>query len=303
MDVNLTSISNLPQNSYNFINNFGSNPLVLLVLIGVIILYYIFFAFLGHSNSGEDVSLINKNNTNIVIIEALLWGLFIVLILLNGITYFFNVDIGASMKNIFSQTPEISVSVDNSIGDMGSNSTNINNNNDISNNDISNNGIGNNLTLSGEQVFNIPGNNYTYEDAKALCKAYDAKLASYHEIYDAYKKGANWCNYGWSKDQMAFFPTQKHVWKKLQKIKGHEHDCGRIGINGGYIANPNVRFGVNCYGNKPAITSKESKLMNNQTLYPKSLEDYEIDKKASEYKKNLKNILVSPFNNNNWSKI
>ena len=87
---------------------------------------------------------------------------------------------------------------------------------------------------------------------------------------------------------MAFFPTNKAVWEKLQKIKGHEHDCGRIGINGGYIANPDVRFGVNCFGSKPKITSKESKLMNNQTLYPKSLEDYRLDKKADYYKKNIK---------------
>jgi hypothetical protein len=31
---------------------------------------------------------------------------------------------------------------------------------------------------------------------------------------------------------MALFPTQKETWDKLQKIKGHEHDCGRPGING-----------------------------------------------------------------------
>ena len=56
---------------------------------------------------------------------------------------------------------------------------------------------------------------------------------------------------------MAFYPTQKSTWNKLQKIKGHEHDCGRPGINGGYIDNPNVRFGVNCFGSKPAISAEE----------------------------------------------
>ena len=40
------------------------------------------------------------------------------------------------------------------------------------------------------------------------------------------------------KDQMALYPTQKKTYNKLQTIKGHEHDCGRPGINGGYIANP-----------------------------------------------------------------
>jgi hypothetical protein len=40
------------------------------------------------------------------------------------------------------------------------------------------------------EVFNIPGNEYTYEQGKALCKAYGAKLASYTQIEDAYKGGA-----------------------------------------------------------------------------------------------------------------
>jgi hypothetical protein len=43
---------------------------------------------------------------------------------------------------------------------------------------------------------------------------------------------------------MAFYPTQKTTWDKLQKIKGHKHDCGGPGINGGFIQNPRVRFGV-----------------------------------------------------------
>ena len=38
---------------------------------------------------------------------------------------------------------------------------------------------------------------------------------------------------------MALFPTQYEHWEHLQKIKGHENDCGRPGVNGGYIDNPN----------------------------------------------------------------
>ena len=292
MDVNLTSLSNLPEESYNFINNFGTNPMVLIVLVVIMILYYIIFAFLGHNNlSGVTNSspIINNNNGNIVFIEALLWGLFIILILLNGLTYFFNIDIVASIRNLFTENPEISIKVDKVVGDIGDKK-------DKKDKHAL-------LTISGEEVFNIPENDYTYEDAQAICSAYDAKLATYEQLEKAYKNGASWCNYGWSANQMAFFPTNKAVWEKLQKIKGHEHDCGRIGINGGYIANPDVRFGVNCFGSKPKITSKESKLMNNQTLYPKSLEDYRLDKKADYYKKNIDNILVSPFNNSSWSKV
>ena len=63
-----------------------------------------------------------------------------------------------------------------------------------------------------------------------------------------------------------------------------------------------MRFGVNCYGNKPDITSRESKLMNNQTLYPKSLEDYEIDKKSEQYKKQLDKILDNMGNDKTGGK-
>jgi len=100
---------------------------------------------------------------------------------------------------------------------------------------------------------------------------------------------------------MAFFPTQEEKWNKLQKIEGHEHDCGRPGINGGYIANPNVAFGVNCYGYKPAITNDEAEQMQNQQLYPKTNKEIMFDKKVDYWRSNLSDIMVSPFNSDNWS--
>ena len=102
---------------------------------------------------------------------------------------------------------------------------------------------------------------------------------------------------------MAFFPTQKSTWHKLQKIKGHENDCGRPGINGGFMKNPNVRFGVNCYGNKPSISEEEQEIMNNATPYPLTKEELNINKWVDYYKKNLSSILISPFNYKNWSKV
>ncbi len=152
-----------------------------------------------------------------------------------------------------------------------------------------------------KQVFHIPSNTYTYTDAKAVCTAYGSELASYNEINDAFGKGADWCSYGWSEGQMAFFPTQEEKWNDLQKVKGHEHDCGRPGINGGYIANPNVRFGANCYGYKPAITLEDSVNMSNMPLYTKTSEEIKFDSKVSYYKNKLKDILVAPFNNASWS--
>jgi hypothetical protein len=99
---------------------------------------------------------------------------------------------------------------------------------------------------------------------------------------------------------MALFPTQQKTFDNLQKIKGHENDCGRPGINGGFMANQNIRFGVNCYGNKPKITENEEELMKTATPYPETVEDMVFQKKVDFWKGKVDQILVSPFNYNTW---
>ena len=154
---------------------------------------------------------------------------------------------------------------------------------------------------STDQVFNIPDNVFDYTNADAVCKAFGSELATYEQIESAYQNGAEWGNYGWSAGQMAFFPTQKETYDTLQKIPGHEHDRGRIGINGGYIANPNVRFGANCYGPKPEMTTEDEERMMNTLPYPQTQEDIELDLKVAEWSGRLDEIVVSPFNENKWS--
>lgn len=156
-----------------------------------------------------------------------------------------------------------------------------------------------------EEVFNISNNLYSYHDAGAVCKAMGSRLATYDEIEDAYNSGAEWSTYGWSDGQHAYFPTQKETWNKLQKIKGHEHDLGRPGVNGGYFSNPNVRFGVNCYGVKPPMTDADKALMNSKKdiIYPKTKEDQLLDAKVEFWKANKDKMLVlSGHNNEAWSR-
>ena len=156
-----------------------------------------------------------------------------------------------------------------------------------------------------EEVFNISNNLYSYQDAKAVCKAMGSRLATYDEIEDAYNNGAEWATYGWSEDQHAYFPTQKETWSKLQKVKGHEHDLGRPGVNGGYFSNPNVRFGVNCYGVKPPMTDAEKALMDAKKdhVYPKSKEDQALDAKVEFWKANKDKMLVlNGYNTKSWSR-
>ena len=119
----------------------------------------------------------------------------------------------------------------------------------------------------------------------------------------AYKEGASWCSYGWSDDQLALYPTQKETYNQLQNIEGHENDCGRPGINGGYIDNKAVRFGVNCYGTKPKITSLEREIMNNTTKYPKTNKDIVREKRTEYWSDKLKDIVLAPFNYDSWNKV
>lgn len=101
-----------------------------------------------------------------------------------------------------------------------------------------------------KQVFNVSNNLYNYEEAQKVCAAFDASLATYDQIETAYNNGGEWCNYGWSDGQMAYFPTQKETWEQLQNNPNMKHACGRPGINGGFIDNPYIKFGANCYGVK-----------------------------------------------------
>ena len=154
------------------------------------------------------------------------------------------------------------------------------------------------------EVFNVSDNKYNYEDAQAVCSSFGAKLATYDQIEAAYNKGAEWCNYGWSDGQMAFFPTQKGTWDKLQKFPKKKNNCGRPGINGGYIDNPYIKFGVNCYGKKPTPTENDLKRLEAQQSQPVPLtaEDKELQEKIEYWKKNPEKLQLNSFNNSNWSR-
>ena len=157
---------------------------------------------------------------------------------------------------------------------------------------------------SADEVFNIANNLYTYDDAQAVCSAYGARLATYDEVEDAYQKGGEWCNYGWSDGQMAYFPTQKATWEKLQKNPDKKNSCGRPGVNGGYMSNPYIKFGVNCYGKKPDPKADDLTKMNanKDVIVPKTADEELLDKKVQFWKDNADKLLnVNSFNRDKWS--
>lgn len=147
------------------------------------------------------------------------------------------------------------------------------------------------------EVFNIAENMFTYDDAEAVCKAYGAELATYDQLVDAYKKGANWCNYGWSKGQLILYPIQKSFWDQVQENEpDRRDDCGMPGINGGYEENKNQQFGVNCYGVKRVPTADE----NLKQAYI-SDQDRETMEKIARFKQQLGTLRLNPFNENKWA--
>jgi hypothetical protein len=281
MDITTSSTMNNP-NIYDYTNTFFMNPNLFIILVVIIFLYALLFTSLGNPSTNSNLD--ESSNMSFVLILVLI--VFGVLAFINGIQYFFGIDVTTSIKNLFSNSPEI---------DIGINQTN----SDTVTNTISNIG-----GFGGEtQVFNVPGNYYSYNDAQTLCSAYNSRLATYDEVEKAYNNGGEWCNYGWSEGQMALFPTQKVTYNNLQKIKRHEHDCGRPGINGGYMANPELKFGVNCYGPKPKMSSEEQQYMMSNTPYPKTEKDIAMEKQIDYWKNHLSEILVSPFNYTNWNMI
>ena len=272
MEVNTTSTTD-PVNMYNYVNNLVLNPVVFIIIFIIIAAYFVLFSGLGDTTNGQQSGTESSSNVLAIIVIAIL----IILILINAFQYFFSIDITATIKNFFSNKPEIDIIVDQTTYEPVPEIT------------------------FRKQVFNIPGNYYTYENAKAMCKAYGADLATYKQIENAYKNGAEWCNYGWSADQLALFPTQQQTYDNLQNIPGHGRDCGRPGINGGYIANKQVKFGINCYGDKPEITNEEEELMKITSPYPETVEDIAFQKQVDYWKNNINDVLVSPFNYNAWS--
>ena len=407
----------------------NSNVMVIVVLSVIVILFYLVFqslgtgkggnnsvlpniptpGFLGGNSGGNSGGNLTKKGLNIL--EIIMWGSIIFLVLINGLQYFFGMDIKTSIRNIFSRTPEVDVSIaphgeegeevvptvpavpqvpkipveeweeeeeelveeieegfckdhpeitervdceekghtwiesycrgdediktrkkceemgyewvveQDTTGGDGRWDDNKGEGEDEgegygggprgpdSNNkpvQVDGEGYGDDSSpeiMIEKQVFHVPINKYTYKDARALCGAFGGRLATYNEIEDAYNKGGEWCSYGWSKGQNIYYPTQKKTYKKLQKIKGHEHDCGRPGINGGYVANENAQFGVNCMAPKPQLSRMGQKYMESMNLYPQTQDEKDFKKQVMKYKNDLENILVSPFNKRQWSQV
>lgn len=155
------------------------------------------------------------------------------------------------------------------------------------------------IQMKGEEVFHINKNIYTYGDAPAVCKAHGAKLATYEQVQEAYQQGADWCSYGWVQGQQAVFPTQPSTFQSLQTgPEERRTSCGQAGVNGGFFDNPDLRFGVTCYGMKPTQSATH---IAKPVELPKTAGEVEFEKKVQRFRDQLHNSDIAPFDAVRWN--
>ena len=121
-----------------------------------------------------------------------------------------------------------------------------------------------------EEVFHIYGT-FTYPQAVAIASKLKCKLASWNQMMVAHQNGANWCHYGWSLNQEAYFPIQQNYHDLLKK-RGAAKNCGKPGVNGGYFRDRKLKFGINCYGLRPSLFSA-SHFRRNSNDFKKELQE------------------------------
>ena len=245
-------------------------------------------------NNNINVSFLSKNRNMVV------FGIIVVFLIIVGVVLY------RTGGNFTSDTNIVNDPLDFSFPPVNTHNNNISNfktcdeevQNDPGNVNLLNNIRDKTVAeeLEKEQVYNISNNIFTYEDARAACKAHGGDLATYHQVLDTYKKGGEWCNYGWSEGQMALYPTQKDTWEELQKDPDSAGTCGNWGVNGGYFDNPNTLFGANCYGVKPKPKDREQEKVLAMTKNQKIMLD-----KINMYKNQMNELTVAPFNKDVWS--
>ena len=309
-------------NTYDELNtkmfNYNYSTLIIIISIVIVVLYIMVFSNLGNSTSsspnvsnpfGSLVTPPSEFNASSIssavsspssssflsggfkFLEMLMWAVLILLILINALQYLYGFNIATTLSSIVSGKPHVDVKLSPE-QELELRKKTLEETEPAE-------------EVTNKEVFHIKDNIYTYDQAKMVCKAFDSELATYDQVREAYNNGGEWCGYGWSEDQMGLFPTQKKTWEKLQKIEGHEHDCGRPGINGGYFSNKNMKFGVNCYGVKRSPNKMEMELMKarKEKPFPVSDKEKKLNKLVNEYKKKINSIGLNPFSKKTWSEV
>ena len=149
MEVVNTSTTTDPVNMYNYLNVYLMNPMVFIIILLIIVGYYV---FLGRETQASTMNGSSSGGIFGIIIAVVL----VVLIFINAVQYFFSVNVTAYIQGLFTPKTTVDIVVDQSAYQPSPVPE----------------------IKFKKQVFNIPGNYYSYDNAKALCAAYGAELAT-----------------------------------------------------------------------------------------------------------------------------
>ena len=94
LNVVSTGLDTVANNTYNYVNTLLLEPSIIIILVVIVILYLALFMSLGN-NATE-----TNDTSSSVTITALLMFLFMAIILINGLQYFFGLDIIANVQAI-----------------------------------------------------------------------------------------------------------------------------------------------------------------------------------------------------------
>ena len=149
-------------------------------------------------------------------------------------------------------------------------------------------------TAGNSEVFHIKNNIFSYSDAPAVCALYGANLASIEELKKAHSNGADWCSGGWTKEGLVAYPIQQQTYDKLQENDPQNRDiCGLPGIN--LLRNdPDLLYGVNCYGIKRRPIGAEK-------LKQNIMSDKDLEKQQKMAQFRQLDITLTPYNQDKWS--
>jgi len=154
-----------------------------------------------------------------------------------------------------------------------------------------------------EEVFHVPIQMFSYEEAKEFCRSIGARMATLNEVKKAYLEGAQWVTMGWTDRQLGLYVLQPEYVRRYP-------NAGSIGINGGYFEDPHIRMGINCYGVKPQPDKSRLEVSYSDLRG----ENVEVDEegnvvsksapKSKDYRSMLDKgeIVIMPWNDTKWSK-
>ena len=128
-----------------------------------------------------------------------------------------------------------------------------------------------------KEVYHVKSNIFKQSDANNVCRGlFNGNLASKSQIEEASNHDADWCNYGWTDDNNAYYP--------LSKDTDNNKCFGKKGLNSAKLSNSkNYKLGINCFGIKP----DESKYTTLEQIYNMDSFNEMEQKSLEKFKKNL----------------